>query len=344
MLNFNIKAVGNEQSLPQPFFNHALKFHNIGIPIIPCEEKKPLAKWQRYPQEAINKWRESKPNANIGIITGDMSNITVVDCDDEAISEDELQSEFGKTPFITSTPRGGKHLYYQYCKERTITKLQGNNIDIRAKGGLVISPFSYNQQQRAFYEIIKGNVNDLTNLPQIKGDIQKYLLSTSDKQLIERGNRSNALFYELKNKAKSFRSYDSLLSHAKQFCFFNFEENLLDSEIEATSKKIWEYKITGRIYHKNYSPKAEMMEFTNNKDAFFLLSYLRNNHNGLRKDFFISQQAVAKEIKINEKTLRKSINYLLDNNFLIRRKKSNNNIDKTSAYKGFSYVYQFKQR
>ena len=109
----DLGLVGNEQPFPQPFFNHALKFHDIGIPIIPCREKIPLAKWQKYPQSTINNWRKSQPTANIGIITGDISNITVVDCDDKELSEENLQNEFGETPLIVSTPKG-KHLYYLF--------------------------------------------------------------------------------------------------------------------------------------------------------------------------------------------------------------------------------------
>ena len=54
------------------------------------------------------------PSANISIVTGQISNITVIDCDDKKLSVNDLENEFGNSDFIVKTPNGGYHLYYKY--------------------------------------------------------------------------------------------------------------------------------------------------------------------------------------------------------------------------------------
>lgn len=338
---------GDDLSSSRPFLNYALEYYGIGLSIIPCDGKKPLVCWKKYqnkkPSKAtIYRWVEKYPNANIGIVTGKISNISVVDSDNSELTAEMLQSEFGETPFIVETPGGGKHLYYSFNSESCLTNHLNRKIDIRASGGCIIAPHSYNSKKKGFYRLLHGDINDLNGLPAIKDNsLQSSKLQDFSDSLIFEGNRNNALFYQLKEIAKSYKTYESLLEQAFQINAFRFSTSLSENEIISTTKKVWGYKVTNQLYSKKNSRKQEMLSCLENKAAFYLLEFLRANHEGLRKYFYISQPQVAKQIGTTEKTLRKAINFLIEKKLLFRQKIKNEKIVKGLNIKAFMYKYSF---
>jgi len=131
-------------------------------------DKKPLIPWAIYQkrkatQDEIKKWFEQFDNPNIGIVTGAISNLLVVDCDSqEAIDqiEDTLPENF-EVP-ISSTPRGGRHYYFSHVdgfpNKANILK----SMDIRTSGGFIIAPPSVNGNGKAYSWI---NNNGLAEIP-----------------------------------------------------------------------------------------------------------------------------------------------------------------------------------
>ena len=341
----------------QPFSLYALKYYKLGLCIIPCNCKKPLISWKKYQEKrpslaTIYRWLEKYPNANIGIITGKISNLSVIDCDNLDLTIEDLQNEFGKTTFIVSTPSRGKHLYYSFDGESCKVNYQNRKIDIRANGGCIIAPYSFNADKKGFYEILQGNLNDLGKLPMIKNNLLKneqqsdFCLSYKDSQNqldlnIPEGQRNFVLFHSLKNIAHSHRSYESLLKGAYEINAFRFEKLLDEDEIKRTVKKVWNYKITNQLYSKKRSRKQEILDCVDNKNSFYLLEFLRSNHDGLRKYFYISQVPVAKQIGMTEKTLRKALDFLLKKNLLLRQKINNEKVSKSKKIKAFTYKYSF---
>jgi hypothetical protein len=343
----------DKKSQPCPFKDFALEFYKLNLAIIPCDIKKPLVKWAKYqgkkPSRAnIYRWRDKHPSSNIAIITGKISNLIVIDCDNLNLSIKDLENEFGNSDFIVKTPKGGYHLYYQYNKEKTITNYQGRKIDIRGDGGLIITPFSFNKDRQ--YQIIKGKLEDLTNLQEISNRINNndsdfyshYLQHRNSRDCtIENGQRNIALFHELKFTAKSKRSYESLLEYAFNFNNFRFEKPLLESEIIATTKKIWQYKEEEKLFNKSIKFTDNALKLAENKNAVLLYIFLAKNHGNYRKEFFIAEKPVSKMLLMSKNTLRNAIKFILDKGFLTREKKENEKISKTKQIKAFSYVYRF---
>ena len=117
----------------------ALKYLKSGKSVIPCgKDKKPLISWiefqKRLPTEAeIEKWWTDYPNANIGLVTGKISGISVVDCD--------LGSDYTKFPETTTikTGSGGYHLYYAYREGLGNKAGVMPHVDIRSDGGFVLA-------------------------------------------------------------------------------------------------------------------------------------------------------------------------------------------------------------
>lgn len=66
----------------------ALSYHKQGLSVIPLQarEKKPLIAWEKYQNEKgtekeIKAWWSNWPEANIGIVTGAISGLAVIDLD-----------------------------------------------------------------------------------------------------------------------------------------------------------------------------------------------------------------------------------------------------------------------
>jgi putative DNA primase/helicase len=96
---------------------------------------------------AVMEWWGGWPDANIGLATGDVSNLLVVDIDpanggDDAIAN--LEARFGELEptWSVATGSGGTHLYYRMPNAdiRNSASAVGPGIDIRANGGYVVAP------------------------------------------------------------------------------------------------------------------------------------------------------------------------------------------------------------
>jgi hypothetical protein len=146
-----------ENKLPES----ALKYIEMGLSIIPLRpgEKIPLIKWEQYQKEPPTKekvmdWWKKWPKANIGIVTGRVSDLAVIDLDKYAkdYSEDVASQYFPdsiETPCV-ETPRGGQHLYFTDPGNLTINARALPGIDLRAEGGYVVAPPSVNGTGKAY--------------------------------------------------------------------------------------------------------------------------------------------------------------------------------------------------
>lgn len=74
---------------------------------------------------------------NVGIVTGEISGLAVVDCDTREAANYFWRSL--QTPVVVETPRGGYHFYYRHPGQHVKT-CQGDGFDIRGDGGYVAAP------------------------------------------------------------------------------------------------------------------------------------------------------------------------------------------------------------
>ena len=155
----------------------ALQYLNKGLSVIPLvspsmvsgnpteEEviykcKRALVKWaefqDRHPTEdEVNAWWDEWPDANIGIVTGKISNLVVFDVDkQDAIEYAEEEGGFPIT--VKATSGKGCHIYVQYpefeVRNSTNTDL---GLDIRGDGGYIVAPPSIHGSGRQ-YEWAEG--------------------------------------------------------------------------------------------------------------------------------------------------------------------------------------------
>lgn len=134
--------------------NAALQYLSRGISIIPVgTDKIPLIKWQEFQErratsEEVEKWWQQFPDAQIGIVTGKISGLIVVDVE-----------AGGKTDWLPPTTiaksgGGGRHFYYSYVEFQNKARIR-ELTDIRGNGGYIIAPPSRS---------LKGNYEWLTKI------------------------------------------------------------------------------------------------------------------------------------------------------------------------------------
>jgi hypothetical protein len=82
--------------------------------IIPLgRDKRPLINWKEFQtrqatEEEVRGWFDKWPEANIGIVTGKISNVVVVDVEKGGSTEGLPET------VVAKTGGGGWHYYYQY--------------------------------------------------------------------------------------------------------------------------------------------------------------------------------------------------------------------------------------
>ena len=141
------------------------KYNFSIVPIQPS--KKPYIRWadfqNRYPtREELDAWWGKWPDAMIGIVTGRISNLCVIDVDTEE-GKDRINEILPDT-FIAPTvrtPRGGEHYYCQYSDGLTNNAGSILGCDLRAEGGYIVAPPSCNGNGNKYRWLDGLHLNDI---------------------------------------------------------------------------------------------------------------------------------------------------------------------------------------
>ena len=174
--------------------------------IIPLIGKRPLTKhgWEdaSTDPEQVEKWWSKHPEANIGIATGEINSILVIDVDikpeqdkhgDQSL--DELIQELGELPksWEATTGTGGRHLYFRYPNGYSIknsASTLGKDIDVRANGGYIVAPPSVHPDTKKEYIWKEGAGPDDLPLAELPDSWIQRLENPKKKQKSERQDGS----------------------------------------------------------------------------------------------------------------------------------------------------------
>ena len=145
--------------------NHAKAYLEAGYSVFPIgKNKKPIVDWEHYQSEfpmidEIEDWWVKYPNAGIGIVTGNLSNLYVVDGD----SIDAYKYIKGLIGDIDPTVRSkGKNNGWHWWF-RGNGHLLGNaqrvvsGVDFRGDGGYIVAPPSITDMGEPYHFIPKGS-------------------------------------------------------------------------------------------------------------------------------------------------------------------------------------------
>jgi hypothetical protein len=129
-----------------PMLHAALQYEKLGLSVIPLRSKgkTPLFAWAEYQKrragpDEIRSWFAKTPTANIGIVTGAVSGIAVVDLDGPVGVAAGVR--LGLTSPVTSLTGNGRQLFYKYSEGicNSASKI-AEGIDIRGEGGYIVAP------------------------------------------------------------------------------------------------------------------------------------------------------------------------------------------------------------
>jgi len=230
---------------------------SLGIPIFPCVEtlnqegkiaKRPYTKKgfkdATRDENQIRQWWDKYPNALIGVPTGSMSGLFVVDIDqsNEKNGEASFKALDISDPITcqTCTVSGGRHLIFKYPKGLRLgntTNHIGDSIDTRADGGYVI--WAGSKTLKGDYRYRPGYSPDAVGFADIPDLILEKLLGETPSKVginklsgaIKSGSRNDTLFREgvtLVHAGVSDESISDYLRERSQDC----EHKLDDKELK----------------------------------------------------------------------------------------------------------------
>jgi hypothetical protein len=105
-------------------------------------DKKPAVAWKEFMErqatdDELHKWFDEPKYNAIGLVTGKISGVVVVDVDSPEIPDEIILN----SPLVADTISGGHHFYYRWDEElRNDAKIEGLPIDFRGDGGFVVIP------------------------------------------------------------------------------------------------------------------------------------------------------------------------------------------------------------
>jgi replicative DNA helicase len=197
-------------------------------------------------------WWEYQPDANVGIMTGKKSGITVIDVDAahggyESMAE--LINQHGQLPHtpIAQTGGGGEHIFFQYAEgTRNSTGRIAPGIDVRSEGGYVVGAGSIHPSGNPYKWIVKPSETPLAPLPEwiiesLK-DTPQINVPVISNGVIANGTRNNTLTSLAGSMRKRGFDEDAIFSalmlHNQKYC----SPPLSDGDVLVIARSISRYE------------------------------------------------------------------------------------------------------
>lgn len=203
-----------------------LKYLNLGWNVIPLKpkSKEPLIDWKKYQtqritEQEIKEWWIQWPSANIGVVTGEVSNLLVVDADGvdgiNNLSKLKLESP------ISALSGKGKHLYFKWTNgiKNSASKI-AEGIDIRGEGGYVVAPPSIHPNGKRYRWL---NVPTAEVLKNLKIYPIQYIVSDAEKShKLTYPEKPDNWITEALEEMKNGHVHNTLVSVLGKFRHHNF--------------------------------------------------------------------------------------------------------------------------
>ncbi len=139
-------------------------------------EKRPLIRWehlqhQRPSEQDVDEWSQRWPDANIGIVTGEISNLIVLDIDPKHGGDTSLERLEDKFRPLSATVEavtggGGRHIYFAHPGSLTRNRAGlAQGIDLRGDGGYIVAPPSIHPSGRPYEWAPRHSPDEITLAP-----------------------------------------------------------------------------------------------------------------------------------------------------------------------------------
>lgn len=241
----------NEKIPEAPFASTALELHELNLAPVPCWEedgKKPSITGFtecRFGPDTLEDFATRFGSQNIGIVTGKLSGVVIVDIDNPDLLEAMLE-RFGEPLLITETPSGGYHLWYRWDGEgcRNLRETEGLAVDIKGNGGFVVVPPSIRPSSGRPYKFIRGSWEDVQNLTKMRpGALQHIEDGIQPLSAIQRGKRNDTIFKLLLREVKHCDDLGVLFDVAQTINQDHTVDSLPDNELRRIAESAWNYEV-----------------------------------------------------------------------------------------------------
>ncbi len=149
----------------------ALDYRERGWSIVPlgCRSKRPTQRWERFQTthagvHELRYWFERNADRNVGIVTGAVSGLLVLDVDGDAGATSIDAKPIPATPTVQTGK--GRHYYFAHpggTIPNAVRIMPG--VDVRADGGYVVAPPSIHESGRQYAWIACFSPSDLHLAP-----------------------------------------------------------------------------------------------------------------------------------------------------------------------------------
>lgn len=155
------------------------------LPVKPEEKRPYMTNWLQYTRtratkHTVENWFRSLSNAGIGVVTGKVSNMVVLDIESDCPYPIEDLLRKYPTQMYSRTGSGGYHLFYQYpTNVSRVANRVGifERADLRADGGFIVLPPTIHPSGSRYEWIKKGALGafpvgllDLQSQPRVQDD------------------------------------------------------------------------------------------------------------------------------------------------------------------------------
>ena len=216
----------------------ALEYLKRGLSVIPLVGKKPLIPWEEFQhrhatESEVIEWYRKWPKANVGIITGAISGVDVVDFDSAAAYKNAKERGFPETLMAKTGRPGACHCYCKHVEGVHNFQKRDDlpDTDLRAEGGYVVAPPSVHESGAIYTWINDLPLADLPEWIFTKDNSEKLPLKDLYKG-VSPGSRNDTLARLVGSWAGDGLSLEDCLENAR---LWNQKNNPPLSEQEVLS-------------------------------------------------------------------------------------------------------------
>ena len=294
-----------------------------GFDLVPVvrNDKYPIEKdWVNKSHKDIHEWRDwlSQGN-NIGVKTGKISNITIIDIDQKPIPpEIEVLIE---SNCISQETEKGFHLFYQYEDDLPKTRIVEYKIDIENNGGqVVVSPSIVKDKLRTLVNHAPNGM--LTKMPE---KLKEFLLSKVKNKKPFNFKEEVVDLKEEMEKAEEY-STPEIPDGSRHHFFMRIggilRKSLNDTQtrniMEVMNRTICVPPLEGREFNNIMNSLEKYTRFDEHEFASQVYKYLCLIEEGTAKDVMEGLNLTKDKTAVIEKCLK----YLMKEGFLFKKRRA----------------------
>lgn len=269
--------------------------------------------WTNKSHKEVAEWKNwIASGLNIGVKTGKVSNITIIDIDQKPIPE-EIEKLMGKT--LVQESSKGYHLFYKYVEDFPKTRIDELKIDIENDGGqVVIYPSIIDGVQRKI-----ESLEEITEMPK---ELHKYLL---DKITVPRKTESERVIEDIKTEEfnigaiKEGSRNDSLVRLGG---IFRKELNLNQTSfvLRVLNKHMCENPLSSKELNAMINSLDRYSEFDEKELSHRVMEYLKDIEEANRNE--ISMAVAGTNRGEDKKRIDKVLSYLTKEGIVLKKGRS----------------------